>query len=105
MPPIYGKVFDHPHWRQLWKTAFTALSDAEQLVVVGCSIVDTDYHLQAFLRRLVKERKKHSHKFNKVILVDRVAVRRKWHRVLKGAFTRKMEFTTFEEFLTRGVNV
>ncbi len=57
IPPIYGKYFAHQHWRKLWQSAFEALCEAELLVVVGCSIVDTDYHLQALLRRVSKERR------------------------------------------------
>jgi len=104
IPPIYGKVFGHPHWRKLWKTGFDALCDAELLVVVGCSIVETDYHLQALLRRVVKERKKRMNKFNDVILVDRVQIRRRWQKVLKGSVNRYTGFKTFEAFLSQGVN-
>lgn len=104
IPPIYGKVFGHSHWRKLWRTAFFALCDAELLVVIGCSIVDTDYHLQALLRRVVKERKKRLDKFNNVVLVDRVKIRRRWQRVLKGAVARHAGYTNFEAFLTKGVN-
>lgn len=100
IPPIYGKVFSHSHWRKLWKTAFTTLCNAELLVVVGCSIVETDYHLQALLRRVVKERKKHQDKFDLVILVDRVRIRRRWQKVLKGAVARHTSYKSLEAFLT-----
>jgi hypothetical protein len=102
IPPIYGKVFGHAHWRALWKAAFNALSDAEQLVVVGCSIVDTDYHLQALLRRAIKERRK-SGKALEAILVDRVRIRRRWQRVLRGASAQYQAYNTLEGFLTDGI--
>lgn len=102
IPPIYGKVFGHSHWRKLWKAAFDALCSAELLVVIGCSIVDTDYHLQALLRRAAKERKKHGDRFDKVILVDRVRIRRRWHKVLKGAAARFTGYKSFETFLKNG---
>jgi hypothetical protein len=105
IPPIYGKVFGHSHWRKLWKSAFDALCWAELLVVIGCSIVDTDYHLQALLRRAAKERKKHGDRFNKVILVDRVHIRRRWQKVLKGAAARFTGYRSFEAFLKKGVRV
>ena len=104
IPPIYGKVFGHPHWRRLWKAAFDALCNAAVLVVIGCSIVDTDYHLQALLRRAAKERKKHSDKFKKVILVDRVRIRRRWQKVLRGAAIQFTGYTSFEAFLKKGVS-
>jgi hypothetical protein len=105
IPPIYGKVFAHSHWRTLWKSAFAALCDAELLVVVGCSIVDTDYHLQALLRRVSRERKKRGDKFNRVILVDRVRIRRKWQAVLKGSTARYEGHKTLEAFLKKGLKV
>jgi hypothetical protein len=105
IPPIYGKVFGHAHWRHLWGESFRALCSTELVVVVGCSIVDTDYHLQALLRRVVKERKKRGDRFANVILVDRVRIRRRWKKVLKGAVISYREFTSFEEFLKRGVHV
>ncbi len=105
IPPIYGKVFGHSHWRKLWKAAFDALCKAELLVVIGCSIVDTDYHLQALLRRAARERKKHRNLFNNVVLVDRVKVRRRWKKVFKGAVARFTEYKSFELFLKKGVRV
>jgi hypothetical protein len=104
IPPIYGKVFDHSHWRGLWKTAFTALCSAERLVVVGCSIVETDYHFQAFLRRAMKERRSQT-KFRDVVLVDRARVRRRWRKVLGSASARYTLYSDFERFLTMGVKV
>ena len=104
IPPIYGKVFAHSHWRRLWKAAFNALSEAEQLVVVGCSIVETDYHLQALLRRSVKERKKAGVAL-RAILVDRTRIRRRWQRVLRGAHAQYEAYNNLELFLTKGARV
>lgn len=104
IPPIYGKVFGHPHWRRIWKAAFTALCEADQLVVVGCSIVDTDYHLQALLRRAVKERRKTSRRLD-VSLVDRARIRRRWQHVLKGAQANYETYSNLEIFLKRGIKV
>lgn len=105
IPPIYGKVFGHSHWRKLWKAAFDALCSAEVLVVIGCSIVDTDYHLQALLRRAAKERKKHGDRINRVILVDKTKIRRRWKKVLKGAVGRFTEYAKFEQFLKKEIKV
>jgi hypothetical protein len=104
IPPIYGKVFGHAHWRTLWKAAFASLAEVDQLVVVGCSIVDTDYHLQALLRRAVKERKKRGKRLE-AILVDRVRIRRRWQKVLRGASARYHSYNTLEKFLTDGLGV
>lgn len=86
IPPIYGKTFKHEHWRRLWDLAYKALCDAETLVVVGCSLIDTDFHLRALVSRVAKWRKKLLSPFHSVILVDRkLAVQRKWRRALRGA--------------------
>lgn len=103
-PPIHGKFFSHPHWAKLWKTAFQALCTADRIVVIGCSIVDTDFHLQGFLRRMVKTRKS-LQRFREAVVVDRsVTVRRKWKKVLRGAASGYQEFPSFEAFLERGAH-
>jgi hypothetical protein len=102
VPPIHGKFFSHRHWGKLWKAAFHALCTADTLVVIGCSIVDTDFHLQGFLRRMVKTRKA-SQRFREAVLVDRsVRVRRKWKKVLKGSVSSYQEFPSFDAFLEKG---
>lgn len=105
VPPIHGKFFSHPHWARLWKTAFQALCSADRIVVIGCSIVDTDFHLQGFLRRMVKTRKA-SERFREAVLVDRsVQVRRKWKKVLRGAVLSYREFPHLDAFLEKGVRI
>jgi hypothetical protein len=104
IPPIYGKVFDHSHWRKLWNSAFIALTEAERWIVIGCSIVDTDYHLQALLRRSVKKRKGQNRRLS-VTLVDRVKIRRRWQRILRGAGADYSSFKSFSDFLQNGLGV
>jgi hypothetical protein len=105
VPPIHGKFFSHSHWRHLWRSAFTALCSVERLVVIGCSIVETDFHLSAFLRR-VAQRRKLSTPFREVILIGKKKVRNRWKRVLRGAVPTSAyddTFTTFEGFLKKGL--
>lgn len=102
IPPIYGKVFTHSHWRSLWKMAFDALCGAEILVVVGCSLIETDYHLHALLRRTSNERKKRG-RFKEIVLVDRARIRRRWGKLFRGASDRFTHYPTFEQFLGNGV--
>lgn len=105
VPPMFGKMFEHQHWRSLWTRAYRALCEAEVFVVVGCSLIDTDFHLRALISRVVRHRKSQSDKFARVILVDRTTTRRKWKTVLKGSFARSDEYNSFEKFLQKGLDV
>jgi hypothetical protein len=98
VPPIYGKFFAHDHWRKLWSAAHEALVEAEALVVIGCSLVETDFHLTGMLSHAVKQRKSRSDPFWLVVTADRTKVRRKWLYLLKGCTTRKLEFSNFSKF-------
>jgi len=53
IPPIYGKFFKHDHWQDLWTTAHKELLATELLVIIGCSLVDSDFHLAALLGHTV----------------------------------------------------
>jgi hypothetical protein len=99
VPPMYGKVFEHDHWRQLWTRSFQALCKADVLVVIGSSLIDTDFHLRALLSQVARTRKKQSNKFKYVYLVDRAKVRNKWARVLRGSYNKLIADKTFEKFL------
>jgi hypothetical protein len=102
VPPIYGKFFGHDHWRDLWAEAFQSLCQSEILVVIGCSLVDTDFHLRALLSRVSKCRKEEGNPFKEAILVDRAKVRKKWARILKGSLLTKANFPNFGAFLRKG---
>lgn len=99
-PPIYAKVFEHKHWQNLWTKAFRALCDAEMIIVIGCSLVDTDFHLRALFSQVGRTRKKNNQKFKHACFVDRTKIRRKWMTVLKGSYARSSNYTTFEKFLS-----
>jgi len=100
VPPIYGKTFKHDHWRRLWDLAYHALCEAEVLVVIGCSLIDTDFHLRALVSRAAKWRKTQGSLFHSVVLVDtKLAVRRKWRRALRGTSTDYESVNGFDKFL------
>jgi SIR2-like domain len=67
IPPVYGKAFKHDHWRTLWDLAYHALREADVLVIIGCSLVDTDFHLRALFSRVAKWRKKEGLLFRSVL--------------------------------------
>lgn len=101
VPPIYGKFFAHRHWRQLWSVAHAALIDAEALVVIGCSLVATDFHLTGMLSHAMKQRKSEDNPFDLVVAVDRARVRRKWLTLVKGCSGTKLHYPTFSQFAKR----
>lgn len=103
VPPIYGKFFDHDHWRSLWTDAYAALRQADTLVVIGCSLINTDFHLRALVGRVAQWRKKEQAQLKRLVLVDRIKVRRRWAAALKGAFNRHVGYKTFAQFMRKEV--
>lgn len=101
VPPIYGKIFDHDHWRSLWTQGFEELCSADILVVIGCSLIDTDFHLRALLSRVVKHRKKIGNKFRSAIFVAGTKTRRKWQKALKGVYKETKGYPRFDQFLKK----
>lgn len=105
VPPIYGKIFEHDHWRALWTQGFNELCSAEILVVIGCSLIDTDFHLRALLSRVVKHRKKAGSKFRSAIFVAGTKTRRKWQKAMKGSYKGTKGYPKFDQFLKKELNV
>lgn len=103
VPPIYGKLFRHPHWRKLWKEAYKALCNAEVLVVIGCSLIDTDFHLRALVGRVARHRKQNLQRFKRLVVVAGVKTRRKWLSAFKAAYQANDGYKSLEAFLTRGL--
>jgi SIR2-like domain len=104
-PPIYAKIFEHKHWQNLWTLAFKALCEAEVIVVVGCSLVDTDFHLRALFSQVARTRKNKSNKFKWAFFVDKTKPRRKWTAVLKGSYVRSESYSSFEKMLRNRLKV
>ena len=104
VPPIYGKFFGHSHWQRLWDTAHKELVSAQLLVVIGCSLVDTDFHLNGMIGHAIAVRKRHRRKLEGVIVVNGTTVRRKWLRLLKGSFLKTESFRRFAGFADAYLN-
>jgi len=52
--PTFAKVFDNPHIQLIWHTAFVELSEADEVVFIGYSLPDADYHVRTLLRRAIR---------------------------------------------------
>lgn len=100
IPPIYGKFFRHNHWQVLWEHAYQAILEAEAIVVIGCSLVETDFHLTGMLGHAVGERKRQNRSFDYEILVDNTKTRRKWHRLLGRNVRTRVDFANFAKFVS-----
>jgi hypothetical protein len=105
IPPIYGKFFDHDHWRNLWATAYSALLEVDVLVVIGCSLIETDFHLRALIGRVAQLRKGTNKQLREVFLVDQTKVRRRWEHALKGSFKRHTDYKTFSQFMKKEIRL
>src|SRR5205814_1125022 len=105
IPPIYGKFFGHKHLQVLWSAAHKALVEADSLVVIGCSLVDTDFHLSGMLSNAIKRRKEARHPFRLTVAVDRnIAIRRKWLDFVRGCTGAKLHYRGFEVFGNKYLN-
>jgi len=101
IPPIFGKFFNHKHWEHLWIHAYNALKGAEAFVIIGNSLIDTDFHLRALLGRIKKDRTNDNFKY--LVLVYKTKIRNKWLRVLKGRFHKSFGCPRFEIFLSKEI--
>lgn len=52
--PTYTKVFDSAHIRTIWHNAHIELNEADEIVFIGYSFPDADYHVRTLLRRSVR---------------------------------------------------
>jgi hypothetical protein len=52
--PTFSKVFDLPHIQTTWHNAFIELREAKEIVFIGYSLPEADYHFRALLRRAVR---------------------------------------------------
>lgn len=52
--PTFAKVFDLPHIQTTWHSAFIELREADDVVFIGYSLPDADYHFRALLRRAIR---------------------------------------------------
>lgn len=98
VPPIYGKFFGHPQWGRLWTAAHQHIRDADVIVIIGCSLVDSDFHLRGMLSHAIAQRKRQGNPFRAVALVDITRVRNKWRRLFRGSTNKFYGYKTFSKF-------
>lgn len=52
--PTYSKVFDLPHIQTAWHNAYVELREADNIVIIGYSLPEADYHFRTLLRRAIR---------------------------------------------------
>lgn len=52
--PTFSKVFDLPHIQTTWHNAFVELREASEVIFVGYSLPEADYHLRVLLSRAIR---------------------------------------------------
>ena len=68
IPPLYTKFFKNPFWSNLWIKTYKAAKNADRIIIVGCSLIATDYHLRAILSKSISDKRK---KYREIVIVDR----------------------------------
>jgi hypothetical protein len=58
IPPLYTKFFSNRLWRKLWTEVYRQIKQTERIVVVGCSLIETDFHLRSIIAKALSDRKK-----------------------------------------------
>lgn len=98
IPPLYYKFFENKFWATLWHQAYESIKSCERLIIIGCSIIPTDYHLRVILSKAIKERKE---KFKEIIIVNKSKeIIKKWKQLLRKSSKRGFrKFTTFSKFI------
>jgi hypothetical protein len=82
IPPLYAKFFANPFWRALWEEAFARTVNAEMLLIIGCSMIESDFHLRRIMGRALIRR---TQRFKEVVVVEpSMNVRRRLGSFLRG---------------------
>lgn len=54
LTPTFVKVFDNAHVQMTWHSAYAELAEATEVVFVGYSLPDADFHVRTLMRRAVR---------------------------------------------------
>ncbi len=52
--PTFAKVFDQPHIQTTWHNAYVELREADEIIIIGYSLPEADYHFRTLLRRAIR---------------------------------------------------
>ena len=87
--PTFLKVFDSAHIRAIWDSAYVDLAEATEVVFIGYSLPDADYHVRTLLRRAISPNAQ-----VRVVLTERDEAKRNTPRHLR-AYLAAERYRTF----------
>jgi hypothetical protein len=97
IPPLYSKFFANPFWGSIWEAAFVKLTHAQSLVIIGCSLIESDYHLRAIILRALARRRR---KLHRIVICNRSQeTQRRIKRLFRGQADRVDVVDTFTRFV------
>ncbi|MBI4170121.1 MAG: SIR2 family protein [Candidatus Aenigmarchaeota archaeon] len=67
IPPLYTKFFKNKFWSKVWTLSYLAIRNAERIVIIGCSLIATDYHLRAIIAKAMFDKGK---RYEEILIVD-----------------------------------
>lgn len=92
VPPEFGKRFDRPVFKTLWKRAERAVRLARRITLIGFSFTPTDTHVDSFFRTALAQNKK----LEQLIIVNpSVEDRRHIRSVFASQLSRSIRVTQF----------
>ncbi len=53
--PTFVKRFTNPHIQMAWHNAFNDLSESDEVIIMGYSLPEADYHIRTLFRRAIKK--------------------------------------------------
>ncbi|MFA5098285.1 MAG: hypothetical protein WC490_06655 [Candidatus Margulisiibacteriota bacterium] len=96
IPPLYTKYFKNSFWTNLWVKTYEAAKRVDRIVIIGCSLIATDYHLRAILSKAITDKKT---KYKEIVVVDKSKrTREKLKSFFRGSALNGV--TTYSNFST-----
>ncbi len=102
IPPLYTKFFKNKFWNKLWVQTYKAARNADRVVIIGCSLITTDFHLRAILSKALTDKKGH---YKEIIIVDPSEnVKKRLKKFYRGRSASGVKvYSTFTEFCKKAL--
>lgn len=102
IPPIHGKFFSHNFWRSIWLKSFKQLIASDQIIIIGCSLVETDFHIRTFFSRAKMVKKKNREAFKSVLVADpdpQGRPQKRFKQIFRGSIGKFSSCKNFDELI------
>jgi hypothetical protein len=104
IPPLYTKFFKNRLWKNLWTQVYKHIKETRRVIVIGCSMIETDYHLRSIIAKAMADRQK---KFEELIIVvpsnsnPQYNTQKKLKNFFRGRAKQLKTYETFTEFIKK----